>query len=308
MKIFFGRLGSCVKQALPKAMHISVWLLKIVLPVSLVVRLMQYYGIITILADYLHPLFNFIGLPGATAIVFITSIFLPLYGTIAVMTSLSMTMREATILTLMCLVAHSLLVECAVMKKTGSSFIKMILLRIGMAFVVAMFLNAVLPVNNTPFMMVMHQEQYDSIGMLLLGWIESSTMLILIIMLIITALMILQRILIEFNLIEYISRPLRPLMIFFGLPDKAPFFWLVGNVVGLAYGSAVMIDMVQEGKLSLKESNDLNHHLAISHSLLEDTLLFAALGINIWVIMGTRVSFAMAVVWGRKLFTTVFNR
>ncbi len=274
---------------------------------SLLVRLMQYYGLIAILADYLHPLFNFIGLPGATAIVFITSIFLPLYGTIAVMTSLAMNMREATILTLMCLVAHSLLVECAVMKKTGSSFIGMIALRIGMAFVVAIFLNTVLPVNNTPFMMVTQPEDYASLVPLLVSWIESSLLLVVIIMLIITTLMILQRVLLEFNLIESISRPLRPLMRIFGLGEDAPFFWLVGNLVGLAYGSAVMIDMVQEGKLTLKESNTLNHHLAISHSLLEDTLLFAALGINIGVIMGTRVLFAMAVVWGRRLITTVFN-
>jgi hypothetical protein len=63
----------------------------------------------------------------------------------------------------------------------------------------------------------------------------------------------------------------------------------------------MMADMVDEGKLSIEDSNMVNHHLAISHSLLEDTLLFVALGIPIGIIVGTRVLFAMAVVWGRRL-------
>lgn len=47
--------------------------------------------------------------------------------------------------------------------------------------------------------------------------------LIVTIVLIVTALMILQRALSEFNLIDLISRPLRPLMRIFGLPDNSPF-------------------------------------------------------------------------------------
>lgn len=289
-----------LREALPKSGKLCLWLLKIILPISLLVRLLQYYGVIDYVAGYMHPLFNFIGLPGATAIVFITSLFLPLYASIAVMTSLAMTLREATILAVMCLIAHNLLVECAVTRKTGSSFFGMFALRIGMAFVAALFLNAVLPVDNTPFIQVA-AEKLTSLGDVLLSWLYSSLTLIVLIVLIVTGLMILQRILVNFHLIDALSRPLRPLMRLFGLPDNAPFLWIVGNVVGLAYGGAVMVDLVEEGKLKLKDSNTVNYHLSISHSLLEDTLLFVALGINFWVIVGTRLTLAMAVVWIRHL-------
>ncbi|MEG1562479.1 MAG: nucleoside recognition domain-containing protein [Bacteroides sp.] len=298
---FAARIWKCTREALPKSGRTSLWLLKIILPVSLIVRLLDYYGAIAWLAEYMHPLFNLIGLPGALAIVFITSVFLPLYASIAVMTSLVMTIREATILTLMCLVAHNLLVECAITKKTGSSFWGMIALRIGMAFAIAVFLNTLLPADNTPFALLMQPEHFVSLSGVFWAWFQSSMVLIVTIVLIVTALMILQRALTEFQLIELISRPLRPLMRLFGLPDDSPFLWIVGNVVGLAYGGAVMIDLVEEGKLSLKESNTVNYHLSISHSLLEDTLLFAALGINWFVIIGTRLLFAMIVVWGRRL-------
>lgn len=295
------RVLKCVREALPRSGRLSLWLIKIILPVSLLVRLLQYYGIIDYLAEYLHPLFNLVGLPGATAIVFITSIFLPLYAAIAVMASLAMTMREATILALMCLIAHNLIVECAVTKKTGSSFFGMVALRIGMAFVAALFLNNVLPVDDTPFLQTAQIEQLDSLSAVLIAWLHSSLTLIITILVIVTALMILQRILSEFKLIDVISRPLRPLMRIFGLPDSSPFLWIVGNVIGLAYGGAIMADMVEEGGLTLKDANTVNHHLAISHSLLEDTLLFVALGINFWIIVGTRILFAMLVVWVRRL-------
>lgn len=294
-------LLKCVREALPRSGKLSLWLIKIILPISLLVRLLQYYGIIDLLAECLHPLFNLIGLPGATAIVFITSIFLPLYAAIAVMTSLAITMREATILAVMCLIAHNLIVECAVTKKTGSSFWGMIVLRIGMAFVAAVFLNNVLPLSETPFMHAGQMEQLNSLGAVLMAWFYSSLSLIVTILVVVTALMILQRLLTEFKLIDAISRPLRPLMKMFGLPDSSPFLWIVGNVIGLAYGGAIMADMVEEGKLTLKDANTVNHHLAISHSLLEDTLLFVALGINFWIIVGTRLLFAILVVWIRHL-------
>lgn len=294
------RILKCVREALPRSGKLSLWLIKIILPVSLLVRLLQYYGIIDYLAAYLHPLFNLVGLPGATAIVFITSIFLPLYAAIAVMASLAMTMREATILALMCLIAHNLLVECAVTRKTGSSFFGMAALRIAMAFVAAVFLNNVLPVDDTPFMQTAQIEHSDSLSAVLMAWLYSSLTLVITILVVVTALMILQRLLYEFRLINAISRPLHPLMKVFGLPDSSPFLWIVGNVIGLAYGGAIMADMIEEGNLTRKDANTVNHHLAISHSLLEDTLLFVALGINFWIIVGTRILFAMLVVWVRR--------
>lgn len=297
MKDFPKRLLKCVKAALPKAGRTSLWLLKIILPISLLVRLLQYSGGLSYLAGFLDPLFSFIGLPGESAIVFLTSIFLPLYASIAVMTSLALTLREATILALMCLVAHNLLVESAVQKKTGSSFIRMIILRIGVAFLVAFTLNMVMPQDTHPFEILSQPEVFTNITQVLQAWLSTSVILIFTILGIVSALMILQKLLEEYQLLDVISRPLRPFMRFFGMPGDSSFLWLVGNIVGLAYGGAIMINLIEEGQLSREEANVVNHHLAISHSLLEDTLLFVALGISFWWIVITRLSFAFIVVW-----------
>lgn len=301
MKDFPERLLKCVKSALPKAGKTSLWLLKIILPVSLLVRFLQYSGVLGYLAEYMNPVFHLIGLPGETAIVFLTSIFLPLYASIAVMTSLTITLREATILSIMCLLAHNLLVESAVQKKTGSSFWWMCTLRIGMAMLVAFVLNQIMPFSAERFEVVTQPEVFTSATQVLAAWFSTSVTLIITIVTIVSALMILQKLLEEYNLFDVISRPLSPFMRLFGMPRQASFLWIVGNVVGLAYGGAIMIEQTENGILNRKEANVLNHHLAVSHSLLEDTLLYGALGISMWWIVLTRMGFAFLVVWCLRL-------
>ena len=108
--------------SLKKSARTSVWLLKIILPISLLVRFLEYAGALAWIADYLNPVFVHLGLPGSTAIVFITSIFLPLYAPLAIITSMSITLRELTILALMCQIAHNLPVKVPFKQKQARRF------------------------------------------------------------------------------------------------------------------------------------------------------------------------------------------
>lgn len=291
------RLYKCFRLALPRSLSICLWLLKVMLPISLAVRILQYLGVIDWLATYLAPLFSYIGLSGDSAFVFLTSIFLPLYPTIAVMTTLTLTLREATILAVMCLVSHNLPVEGSVAHKTGSPFGRIVAFRIGMSFVAAVVLNVLLPHSDAPFTFLASTTAVTSWSMLLGQWLTSSLGLTLTIVLIVTALMVLQRVLEEFGWMHRIAHSLAPLMRLFGLPAGCSLLWLTGNVVGMAYGAAIMIDEVEQGRLARSEANLVNHHLGVSHSLLEDTMLFVAMGISFWWIFFTRLILAMIAVW-----------
>ena len=292
------RLYKCVLRAMPRSLSICLWLFKVMLPISLAVRVLQYVGVIDWLAGYLSPIFSYIGLSGDSAIVFLTSIFLPLYPTIAVMTTLTLTLREATILAVMCLVSHNLPVECSVAHKTGSPFGRIVAFRIGMSFASAIVLNLLMPKSDAPFsFLASASTEITSWGMLFMQWLSSSLVLIVTIVLIVTALMMLQRVLEEFGWMHRIAHILSPLMRLFGLPSGCSLLWLTGNVVGMAYGAAIMIDEVEQGRLTRHEANLVNHHLGVSHSLLEDTMLFVAMGISFWWIFLTRLALAMTAVW-----------
>lgn len=292
------RLYKCLLRAMPRSLSICLWLFKVMLPISLAVRVLQYVGVIDWLAAYLSPVFSYIGLSGDSAFVFLTSIFLPLYPTIAVMTTLTLTLREATILAVMCLVSHNLPVECSVAHKTGSRFGEIVVFRIFMSLVAAIVLNWLMPQSDAPFnFLSMGGAEVTSWGMLFTQWLTSSLTLIITIVLIVTALMVLQRVLEEFGWMHRIAHSLSPLMRLFGLPSGCSLLWLTGNVVGMAYGAAIMIDEVEQGRLTRHEANLVNHHLGVSHSLLEDTMLFVAMGISFWWIFLTRLILAMIAVW-----------
>lgn len=294
---------------MPRSLSICLWLFKVMLPISLAVRVLQHVGVIAWLASWLSPVFSYIGLSGDSAIVFLTSIFLPLYPTIAVMATLTLTLREATILAVMCLVSHNLPVECSVAHKTGSPFGQIVAFRIGMSFVSAIVLNLLLPQTDAPFVTFMASSvEATSWTMLFTQWLSSSLTLVVTILLIVTGLMVMQRVLEEFGWMHRIAHSLSPLMRLFGLPTGCSLLWLTGNIVGMAYGAAIMIDEVEQGRLSRYEANLVNHHLGVSHSLLEDTMLFVAMGISFWWIFLTRLVLAIVSVWTMRTWGFIRRR
>jgi len=278
------------------------WLLKIILPVSLLVRLLDFYGLLTLMAGLLDPVFVYLGLPGSTAIVFITSIFLPLYAPLAIITSMSIGLRELTILALMCQISHNLPVESAIQAKTGTPFWTVTALRITMSIVVGLVLNLILPQDmGTPAFIRTEVMAVTSLTGVLLLWLKSSLQVMLLITVIVFSLNLLYRLLDVYRLIPKLSRGVEPLLRFFGLPASTAFLWLIGYIVGLAYGGALMMDQMRDGKVNRTDANLLNYHLAMSHSVLEDNLLFVALGVSLWWILGVRFVIAWIVVWGRRV-------
>lgn len=298
-----GRIAACTKRAIHKSVRMTIWLAKIILPVSLLVRILDYMGILTYVAEYTTPLFKAMGLSGESSIVFLSSIFLPLYAPIAIMTSLPLTMREVTILSLMCLTSHNLPVESAIQKKTGSSFFRIAFFRIIMALVMGVFLNMVLPTEGYPsWITTGTNEIASSFSSLMEGWAISSARLIGVLLLVLSGLMFLQQILQEFNLLTLLVKPLYPVLRLFGVPKDTAFLWLIGNTLGLAYGGGVMMEEFNEGKVSKNDCRILNVHLSMCHSLVEDSMIFAALGISVFWIIFPRLLFAFVAVWGYRLF------
>jgi hypothetical protein len=296
-----ARAISAVRSALPAAFASVRWLLTIMVPVSLAVTLLNYSGVIRIVSDFLDPAFRAVGLPGSSAFVFLTSVVLNIYSAIAVISTLGFTIREVTILALMCLISHNFFVELAVQKRTGSALLRMVALRLGMSFAGALVLNALLPAAPAAAAdQAVNAAASAGFGTLLAGWAADTFFLVLKVSLIVTGLMILQNILKEFGVIGLLSRAFSPLLRLLGLPGQTTFLWIVANVIGLAYGAAVMFEETDSGKLRKTDADLLNHHTAVNHSMLEDTLLFAAIGVPALWIMVPRVVLAAAAVWARR--------
>ena len=297
------RLRSCAAQAFKPALKTALWLLSITVPVSFAVLLLKLTGALFIIAKIFEPVFSWLGLPGESAIVFATACFLNIYSCIAVIETLGLAGRAVTILALMCLISHNLPVESAVQKRTGSSFIKLILVRLLASFAGAFLLNLFLPADAYQTSVLAVDKVITNSGFLaeLKIWFLGISFLCIKIIVLVLLLMVLQRILEEFGVTKLLSRLMRyPLMIL-GVPHEAAFLWIVANTLGLAYGAGVIIDHIDRGCLSDVHADILNYHIAISHSMLEDTLLFMAIGVSIWWITIPRVILAAIAVWLKRL-------
>jgi len=290
-----------LKSAIKPAIKTSAWLLRLMLPISLAVQLLQFYGVIEWLSQWLNPVFQYMGLPGASSIAFMTGAGVTTYAALAVMLSMTLTMRQATIIAVMVLICHALPLESAVVKKVGSKPLRMAVLRIVAAFIAAFYLNLVLPEMSEVFGGMQTAESPATLLLLFENWCLSSIKMIVMICALIYGLMIIQRVMDSYGIINKLVSPLRPLMRFFGLPENSAYLWLVGNILGISYGSAAMIDLEENGQITKEEANEVNYHLIMNHSMLEDTLVFATQGVSALWILSTRILFALILVWGRKL-------
>jgi hypothetical protein len=139
--------------------------------------------------------------------------------------------------------------------------------------------------NSLPFLEVMQ------------NWLMGTLWLTLKLICIVVSLNILQSILDAFGVMAVLSRRITPLLRPMGLPANTAFLWIVAYVVGLAYGAAILIEHRKENKISAEDADLLNHHIAISHSMLEDTSLFLAIGAGLGWITLPRIALAIVVVW-----------
>ena len=295
-----NRIIECFRLALPASWKSTKWLLKLMIPISLAVTLMQHFEILTWIATWVNPLFVHFGLPGESAVAFISGATAGTYAGIAAMMSIPLTMKQASILALMIALCHALPMECAVNKKTGSSFWNMGAIRIIMALICAFCLNIILPDMQEKYI-YLGAEADSSFWEVMKIWGVSQIKMSLMVVLIIYSLMVVQRLLEAYRLLDPLSRLLSPLMKLFGLPRHASYMWLVGNVLGISYGSAVMVELEEKGLVTREEANDVNYHLIMNHSMLEDTIVFAATGISALLLIITRLCFALLLVWGRRI-------
>ena len=295
-----ARARAAVAGGLGSGLKTSLYLLRIMVPVSLAVALLKWCGALDWAARFMAPAMGFVGLPGEASLVIVSSM--------AVIETLPLTMREITILAALCLSAHNLIIETAVMRKSGSSAVKMLSLRILGGFALAYALNLLLPRDAASAVASAAGTARAAFMPMLGAWGLSTLRLVVKILLLVNGIMIAQRLMEAFHVLDFLSKLAAPLMRVFGLSENSSFLWIVINVVGYAYGAAIIMERVQGGAMKPQEADLFNHHACLCHSLLEDTSLFLAIGAPLGWITLPRIAAALLVVWLERFRRGRFRR
>ena len=132
-----------IRAGILKSSRIILLLVKIIVPVSCVVFTMKYFNILEPVAMFFAPLMSLLGLPGEAALALAFGFFISVYAAIGVITTLTLTAAEITILAVMIGISHELFLETAISSHTGLRMPAAIALRMGTALIAGLFLNLV---------------------------------------------------------------------------------------------------------------------------------------------------------------------
>ncbi|MFC0878750.1 hypothetical protein ACE01N_19300 [Saccharicrinis sp. FJH2] len=291
-----ANLKHIIWEGFKTGLTISVNILLFMIPISFAITVLQFYDIIDKLAVPFTPLFKHLGLSGETVIVYFTGVLVNCYSAIAIMITMPLTLKEITILAAILLIAHNMPIESMIQKKAGANALLITIIRLGMSIFLGYILNLIIPESGEILHRNFSPEATLSLSGTLLLWLSTNSILILKILVIINVLTVLNRILDHYGIIRTISGLFKPLMALFGISSETTVVWLAANLFGLVYGSGIILSQDKE-KLSPYDLNKLHISIGISHSLVQETLIFVVIGAPLFWVTIPRIISAIVAVW-----------
>ncbi|ABW19382.1 nucleoside recognition domain protein [Alkaliphilus oremlandii OhILAs] len=114
---------------------------------------------------------------------------------------------------------------------------------------------------------------------------------------IVIPLMILLQIAKDYKFLDKISKAFEFLTKFFHMSKESTLPLLVGIIFGISYGAGVILQAAKEGNLSKKDTFLISTFLVICHAIVEDTLIFVAVGANGYLLFGIRILAAIIITY-----------
>ncbi len=264
---------------------LRVWwvLLKLMVPIMVAVKLASDFGAIPYIAAVFEPFMSLVGLPPELGIVWATACLATIYGAVAILPTIlapeQLTIAQMTVLGTMMLVAHSLPLEGRVCQRTGTSFLVQTVLRLVGALVFGAVLAAVyngFGLLQEPARMAWLPQMSTDAGWL--AWAISAAEGLLAILAIIFVIMLGMRLLDAIGATRLLTRALEPLLRLMGMGPQAVPLTVIGVLLGLSYGSGLIIREVDRGTLPRRDVFLSISFMALCHSLIEDSIIIIAMG------------------------------
>jgi hypothetical protein len=276
-------------------------LIRIMVPVMIAVKVLEEVGAVSFLSTLLTPVMGVIGLPGSLGLVWATAMFTTLYGGMAVFATLAstldLTVAQVTVLCSVMLIAHALPIELSISKKSGAPMLPIGLLRFFGALLYGFLLDWLCrgfgiwqqPAELLFFTPPAHPT--------LIQWTLQQLQNLGLIIFVIFCILQIMRILRYIGALGLFEKMLAPLLPFFGMGREAAPLTVVGMIMGLGYGGALIIRETAKGNMSRKEIVYSMAMMGLCHGLVEDTLLMMALGGRLAGILWGRILFSLIVIF-----------
>ncbi|OPZ03626.1 MAG: Nucleoside recognition [Alphaproteobacteria bacterium ADurb.BinA305] len=148
-----------------------VWMMKIVVPVSLLTTLLDRSGWLARIDFLLQPAMGLLSLPPEAALPLLIGMLANIYGGIAAMVVLPLSLAQMTLVAIFLLTAHNLIQEGIIQAKSGLHPLKATLFRIGAATATVLCVAPFLDGGSAPAGLAAGAaEAVRSWGAVLQGW------------------------------------------------------------------------------------------------------------------------------------------
>ncbi|WP_082147033.1 nucleoside recognition domain-containing protein [Rubeoparvulum massiliense] len=274
----------------------TAWQLgKIIFPITFIVSVLQYTPVIGWIEQLFAPVMGLVGLNGEAAIVLALGTLVNLYAAIGAILGLTLSIKQIFILAVMLSFAHNLIIESVVARKVGVSAWLMALIRLVLAFLMAALVNLVYQggseiVHHGGVIAASADPTWQAI--LYLAFMKAVSGILRMLMIVLPVMLFIQ-VLKDIHVLQKLARLMQPFTKLLGVHPNSAVAFLAGLIFGLAYGAGVMIQAAEEEGLSKKDLYLMSFFLVACHAIVEDTLVFLPLGINVLPLLLLRFSVAL---------------
>ncbi len=273
-------------------------LVRITIPIAVLTELMSRMGAIEAVSPAFAPVMNLIGLPPELGLAWLTAMLVGIWGAVPLIFTLvpaaSLSTADITIFSALILFAHGLPIEQKIIQKAGPGFITTTTLRIVGGLLYAFLLHHLLqatgwlsdPVQPAWIPMSPTPDWLEYFR----GLAETMISMLAILFLLSWSLEILK----ATGLMKLMMTALAPVLRLASIKGEASHLTAIGLFLGISYGAGLLIREARSGAISPRQIFLSCVFMGFAHSVIEDTLLLASLGADIYSILIGRVAFAVA--------------
>lgn len=272
-------------------------LVVIMVPIAVATQALAELGVIKAASPWLAPAMQLFGLPPELALAWLTGLLVGMWGGVVVLFTLvpttALSSADITVFSSLLLMAHAIPVEQRIVARAGPNVWATSILRIAGAMAFAALLHQLFAATgwlSQPMAPVWTPATGEA------GWVSffyglaKTLVVMLAVLLALTWVMELLR---AVGVLDALYKALAPLFRLVGLRREALPFTTVGLLLGISYGSGLMLAEVRRQPIEPRQIFLASVFMGFAHSLIEDTLVVVALGADLTTVLFGRLAFAI---------------